>query len=179
MFRSTLVGQGPHLVGQLSPDLGGEHRPKSVPPEAHRLMTDLNTALLQHVFDVAERQWEPDVEHHRQADDLCARFEVPEDGALSHLTRLDGGRPIGLNQLFSDRALRYAIRPNCSMRADGGQMVQRKEFLPQRRPKNPKITKTMTTRPTMYMICFIVFPSVRRVANDHLGNRSTPKFPPN
>ncbi len=31
-----------------------------------------------------------DVEHHGQADDLGARFEVPERGALGHLIRLGG-----------------------------------------------------------------------------------------
>jgi hypothetical protein len=40
------VGQGPHSIHPLEANLRGEHRAKSVPPEAHRLMTDLNTALI-------------------------------------------------------------------------------------------------------------------------------------
>ena len=46
------VGQGPHAIDPLSPDLGGEHRAKSVPSEAHGFMADLNAALLQQVFHV-------------------------------------------------------------------------------------------------------------------------------
>jgi hypothetical protein len=38
------VGQGPHAIDPLSSDIGGEYRAKSVPPEAHRLMADLNAA---------------------------------------------------------------------------------------------------------------------------------------
>ena len=41
-------------------------------------------------FALAQRQREPNVEHHRQADDLWARLEVAERGALGHQTRLDG-----------------------------------------------------------------------------------------
>ena len=40
------VGQGPHSLHPFAPDLGGEHRSKSVPPEAHRLMSDLDAALM-------------------------------------------------------------------------------------------------------------------------------------
>jgi hypothetical protein len=130
-------------------------------------------------------------------------FKYLKGGALGHLKRL-GGKVSPLKEIAltapgpltfvvtgfflistsmwgqdESQTLRYAIRPNCFVGADGGQIVQRKKFLPQRRPKNPKITKTMTTNPTMYMIRFILFPSVWRVANDHLGNRSTPKFLPN
>jgi len=40
------VGQGQHSFHPLEPDLGRKHGAKSVPPEAHRLMRDLNAALM-------------------------------------------------------------------------------------------------------------------------------------
>jgi len=52
------------------PDLCGEHRPEPVPPEPDRLMADVDAPFEQKVFDLAERQWIPDVDHHRQADHL-------------------------------------------------------------------------------------------------------------
>jgi hypothetical protein len=45
---------------------------------------------MQQVFDIAKREREAEVKHHRQADDLWAGLEVSERGALGHLTRLGG-----------------------------------------------------------------------------------------
>jgi len=39
-------------------------------------MTDIDAAFVQQILDVAKRQREPSVHHHRQADDLAARFEI-------------------------------------------------------------------------------------------------------
>jgi hypothetical protein len=47
-------------------------------------VSDLDTSLVKQIFDIAQRQREPNLEHHRQADDLWARFEVAERGALGH-----------------------------------------------------------------------------------------------
>jgi GH25 family lysozyme M1 (1,4-beta-N-acetylmuramidase) len=41
-------------------------------------VTDVDTALIQQVFDVSERQEEVDVQHYCQADDSGAGFEVLE-----------------------------------------------------------------------------------------------------
>jgi hypothetical protein len=87
------VGQGPHVIDPLSLDLGGEQRAKSVPPEPHGLVADVDAALMQQVLDVAERQRVADVPRHCQADDLWAGLDVPEGGMLGQLTRL-GGSPI-------------------------------------------------------------------------------------
>jgi hypothetical protein len=89
--------KGPHSIHPLAANLGGEHWPKSVPPEPHGLMADLDAALMQEVLDVAERERIADIEHHRQADDFGARLEVPEGGALGHLARL-GDSPILLKE---------------------------------------------------------------------------------
>ncbi len=40
----------------LLPDLIGEHGPEPPPPEPHRLMADVDAALVQQVLDVAQRQ---------------------------------------------------------------------------------------------------------------------------
>ena len=79
------VGQGPHAIDPLSPDLGGEHRAKSVPPKAHGFMANLDAPLVQQVFEVAQRKRVPNIEHHGQADDLRARLEVSKRGVLGHL----------------------------------------------------------------------------------------------
>ena len=34
------------------PDLGGEHRPKAVPPKPYSLLTDIDTTLEQEIFDL-------------------------------------------------------------------------------------------------------------------------------
>ncbi len=51
-------------------DLGVKHRTKPVPPKPHRLVTNVDAALEQQVFDLAQRQWIADVHHHGEADDL-------------------------------------------------------------------------------------------------------------
>ena len=38
------------------PDLGGEHRPKPVPPKPNRLVTDLDSTLVQQILNVPKRQ---------------------------------------------------------------------------------------------------------------------------
>ena len=36
------------------PDLGGEHRTETVPPEPHRLVTNVDAALEQQIFDLPQ-----------------------------------------------------------------------------------------------------------------------------
>ena len=40
------------------------------------------------VFYIAKRKWEPNIKHDSQADDLRARFKVPEWGVFCHLQTL-------------------------------------------------------------------------------------------
>ena len=51
-------------------DLRGEHRTKTVPPETHRLMADVDAALKQQILDLTERQRIANVQHHREADNF-------------------------------------------------------------------------------------------------------------
>lgn len=60
----------------LGPDLLGEDRAEPVDTEADTLMTDVNTALMKQIFDVAEREREADIHHNGQLDDFARRLEV-------------------------------------------------------------------------------------------------------
>jgi hypothetical protein len=97
MFHSTLVGQGPHLVDTLSPDLCGDNPARPAPPEPHRLMADLDAEFVQMILDVAQQARVTDIEHDRQADDFGTGIEVPGSGDIGHLTRL-GDSPFLLKE---------------------------------------------------------------------------------
>lgn len=53
-------------------------------------MAGLDTALMQEVLDVAQRQRVADVERHRQADDFWAGLEIAEGARFGHPGRLGG-----------------------------------------------------------------------------------------
>ena len=53
-------------------------------------MADLDPALVQQIFYIAERRREPDVEHHRQTNDLRARLELAKRGAFRHAPKFAG-----------------------------------------------------------------------------------------
>ena len=40
------------VLNPISSDLGGEHRAEPVPPKPHRLVANINTALMQQILDV-------------------------------------------------------------------------------------------------------------------------------
>ena len=78
----------PHPNNPRSANLGCEHRAKSVPPKSNGFVADFDAALMQQVFDIPKRKWKSDVEHHRWADDLGARFEIPKWRAFYHPEKL-------------------------------------------------------------------------------------------
>ena len=94
-----------HPFDPALPDLGGEKRPKPVPPEPNRLVADLDAALVQKILDIPERQRKPNIQHHRQADNLGAGLEVLEWGAFGHARTLSGTLPRH-KQSSSDRTCR-------------------------------------------------------------------------
>jgi hypothetical protein len=55
-----------HRLHPPATDLGSEQLAKSVPPKPHRLMADVDATLVQQILDVAQRQREPDLHHHRR-----------------------------------------------------------------------------------------------------------------
>ncbi len=77
-----------HAIHPLAPEFRREHGTKPIPPVAHRFVADLDTPLMQQVFDVAQRQRKPNVEHHRKPDDRWAGFEIAEGGAFGHPAKL-------------------------------------------------------------------------------------------
>ena len=72
------------------PDLSSEHRPEPVPPEADRLVRDIDAPFVEQVLDVPKRERKPDVHHHRQADDLGRSLEIFE--RITHRQRLGNYR---------------------------------------------------------------------------------------
>jgi hypothetical protein len=42
------------MLNPALPDLRGEHRTEPVPPEMHRLMTDVDTAFVQQILDLTK-----------------------------------------------------------------------------------------------------------------------------
>ena len=79
---------GPHALDATLSDLCCKHWPEPVPPKPHRFMADVYPSLVQKIFDVAKRQWELDVEHHRQADDLGRGPEALERVGFCHFVSL-------------------------------------------------------------------------------------------
>ena len=68
----------PHPVNPLTTDVRRQQRPKAVPPQPHRLVANVDTALKQQVLDVAQRQRKSDVRHHHEPEHLRRGVEVPE-----------------------------------------------------------------------------------------------------
>ena len=66
-------------------------------------MADLNATFVQEIFNITERERKPNIKHHSQADDLWARFEVPEWSAFCHTARLRNRLP-RLKLVSSDNA---------------------------------------------------------------------------
>jgi hypothetical protein len=84
LVEVPLPADGLHSRDPAFPDLGGEHRAEPVPPVPDRFVTDFDTAFVEQILYVAEREREPNVEHHRQANDLWAGFEALEGRAFRH-----------------------------------------------------------------------------------------------
>jgi hypothetical protein len=64
-------------------------------------MANVDAALVQQVLDIPKRKREPDVHHHRQADDRGGCLEVTKGAAFCHPAKVDGC-PARLNQVSSD-----------------------------------------------------------------------------
>ena len=106
-----------HLIDTSAPDLGREQWAKSPPPEPHRLVADVDPALVQQVLDVPEREREPHVQHHGQADDLWAAVKALERIRFSHPRTLRS-RPTWLKPEVSDRTMRDMMAPRKKVAAE-------------------------------------------------------------
>lgn len=92
-----------HALNAAFSYLGSEHRAEPMPPKSNRLVAHIDTALMKKIFDISERQREPDVQHHCKADDFRTGLEVAEWRALDHPPRLRGA-PARLKPGSSDNA---------------------------------------------------------------------------
>ena len=71
-------------------------------------MADIDAAFVQQVFDISKRQRKTDVKHHRQTDNLTARFEIAKWIRFGHPARLRN-HPARLKQFCSDSTVTDAI----------------------------------------------------------------------
>jgi hypothetical protein len=94
---------GLHPCNPALSDFSGEHRPEPVPPEPHHFVAHINATLVQKVFHVPQRQWEPDVQHDHQADGFRASLEIAKWRSFGHGWTLQN-RPVRLKPVSSDSA---------------------------------------------------------------------------
>ena len=80
----------------------GKPQTETVPPVPDHLVANVDAPFVKQNLHVSERKWEPNVKHHRQADDLGARFEVFERRAFGHARTLSAA-VIRLKRNSSDR----------------------------------------------------------------------------
>lgn len=71
-------------------------------------MANVDAPLMQQVFNVSKRERKPDVEHHRQTDDLWARFKVAKRGSFGHEPTLASALP-GFERHQNRRSREFAI----------------------------------------------------------------------
>ena len=94
------------------PDLAGEHRTETVPPEPYRLMANIDATLEQNIFYLPKRQRIADIHHHREVDHLGRAVEITE--WIAHCRRLRN-LTRGLKPIYSDgmdAPLRRQLRQN-------------------------------------------------------------------
>ena len=66
------------LLNPFSSDLSGKHRTKTVPPEPHSFVADIDAALVQQIFDIPQRKRKANIQHHCEADDFGAALKALE-----------------------------------------------------------------------------------------------------
>lgn len=91
-LQTSHLPETKHRLNPAATDLRGENRSKSVPPEPDRLMGDVDTALVQQVLDVLQRQRVAIIHHRRQADDLGAGLDVAEVARVAYALKTNAAR---------------------------------------------------------------------------------------
>ena len=66
-------------------DLCSKQRPKSVPPKPNRFVAHIDTTFVEQIFHITKGQRKTDIEHHRQTDNLAARFEIAKWVRFGHV----------------------------------------------------------------------------------------------
>ena len=77
-----------------------EHWTETMPPKSHSFVTDIDAALVQQIFNIPKGQRKPHIQHHRQADNLAARFEVANWVRFGHIRKVRN-RPARLKLVCS------------------------------------------------------------------------------
>lgn len=108
---------GFHTFDPAFTDLGSKYRPEPMPPISDGFMADINAPFMEQIFHITKGQRKPDIQHHGQADNLTARFEVAEGRAFCHRARLRN-RPAQLKRVSSDSAI-YHDQPTCPATKNG------------------------------------------------------------
>jgi hypothetical protein len=78
----------PHAINPAAADLSDKHQAKFVSPKSDGLMADVDASLMQQIFDIAKRKWEPNIQHHCKADDLKACLEISKWTVFCHQATL-------------------------------------------------------------------------------------------
>ncbi len=89
---------GSKSLPPVRPDLGCELRSEALPPKAHRLVADLDAALVEGVFDIPQEQREGTVSITAKPMISELDFELAEGTQLGHPGRL-GVAPSALSRL--------------------------------------------------------------------------------
>ncbi len=95
---------GFHAFDPAFADLGSRHRPEPMPPKSNGFMADINAPFMEQIFHIAKGQRKPDVQHHRQTDNLTTCFEIAKWIRFSHVRKVRN-RPARLNPVSSDNAI--------------------------------------------------------------------------
>ncbi|WP_235862354.1 hypothetical protein [Roseovarius litorisediminis] len=73
-------------------------------------MADIDAAFVEQIFHIAKRERKPHIQHHRQADNLTARFEIAKWIRFGHLHTLQIRRA-RLKTVSSDNAIVSIVKP--------------------------------------------------------------------
>lgn len=66
------------LLNTRSSNFSSKHWAKPVPPIPDSFVADIDPAFVKQVFDIPQRKWKPNVQHHCKTNDLGTGFEVFE-----------------------------------------------------------------------------------------------------
>lgn len=92
-----------HLLNSFAADYSGEHRVEAVPPISNRFVANVDTALVQQVLYIPQRQRKANIQHDCEADNLGAAVKTIEWVCFDNEDRLQK-RPARLNRFCSDSA---------------------------------------------------------------------------
>ena len=115
-----------HPTCSLITNFSSEHWTKSVPPKSKRFVADVDTTLVEQVFDVSKRKRKPNVRHHSKANDLRTGHEVAKWVGFCHLAKLRN-HPARLKPVSSDSTSHSA----CPISADLGDEHRAKSIPPE------------------------------------------------